>query len=156
MWGPYTMIRSFLLLFFILITFSIPARAEISDALALNAQKSIDSFTCSAIASYGGDEEYSQRLFAIGYGEGKIFLAALNGNIAGSDLGNKVPAVFAAARGPNADFALGRVYQENMMRSKAYFDRHSADPAQGKAEAARKFDELKCGALKSGPAVKTR
>lgn len=147
-----------LLLFFLALTFiASTARAEISDALVLNAQKSIDAFTCSAIASFGGDEEYSQRLFSIGYNQGKAFLGGVNGNIPAADLGNKIPQVFADARGPNVDFALGRVYQENMDRTKSYFGQYAAaDPAKMKTAALLKFEEMKCASIKEAKSIKIK
>jgi hypothetical protein len=77
-------------------------------------------FTCSALADAAGNAKERQRLFSIGYEQGKMFLDAIKaGKIDNQDFDNNVPFVVTlmlhgslSLRGPpSADFILGRIFE---------------------------------------------
>lgn len=70
-------------------------------------------FKCSVLAGVFSDDSHEGKLFEIGHTRGeRFFTAAMNGKIKRDDINQIVPmAVIFSARGPSADFMLGRVYE---------------------------------------------
>ncbi len=70
-------------------------------------------FECSVLAGVAADPKEQERLFKLGYSEGKAFIDALQRNaISKNDLDNKVPLpVLQSLAGPTPDFMLGKIFE---------------------------------------------
>lgn len=78
-------------------------------------------FECSSLASVMNEDKDQERLFALGYQQGKAFIDALQKNrIELKDRNEQVPSGFLLLlQGPTPDFVLGRVFesaQENALK----------------------------------------
>ena len=78
-------------------------------------------FECSSLASVMNEGKEQERLFALGYQQGKAFIDALQKNrIELKDRNEQVPSGFLLLlQGPTPDFVLGRVFesaQENALK----------------------------------------
>jgi hypothetical protein len=87
--------------------------AQTSKDYALMGRKAWAAFSCSALASVAGKADEQQRLFTLGYEQGKTFIEALrSGKIEKKDVDAEVPVgVLWVLQGPSADFALGRMWE---------------------------------------------
>lgn len=120
---------------------------------ALKAQISMSAFTCSILASVFDDRTESERLFKIGYYEGKLFLKALRENkISQEDLYSKVPSGFSwSGQGPNDDFIIGRVYETTVSSALENFYKEVAISTDEKTKnfmAKTKYREQNCVLIK--------
>ncbi len=78
-------------------------------------------FECSSLASVMNEEKEQERLFSLGYQQGKAFIDALQKNrVELKDRNEQVPSGFLLLlQGPTPDFMLGRVFesaQENALK----------------------------------------
>jgi hypothetical protein len=101
---------------FIQIILSNAAFAESSAGYALLATRSWTSFACASLASEMKDEKEQERLFTMGYNDGKTAIKAMQeGKISKEDINKGVPVMFLLLlQGPSADFMLGRIYEAAM------------------------------------------
>jgi hypothetical protein len=100
---------------------SAASHAQPSRELALSARLSWSAFECSSLASVMSDQAEQERLFTLGYEQGKVFIQAARSNrIDQKDINNDVPSGFLMLmQGPTPDFVLGRVFesaQENALK----------------------------------------
>lgn len=96
------------------ILFTPHAQAEKNSAdYALMGKRLWTAFECSALADLADDKKEQERLFILGYSEGKIFLRALREEkIKKEDLSNAVPSILLfLLQGPSDDFILGRIFE---------------------------------------------
>ena len=89
------------------------AAAQTSKELAAMAPKAWAAFVCSTFAGQAKKEQEEERLFLLGYQNGKTFIeAARAGKIREEDFRDSVPiGVSLVSQGPNADFIVGRIYE---------------------------------------------
>lgn len=107
------MVKRFVISCMFLVLFSISANAESSEQYAIKGKKAWSAFSCSALAEMAGKQDEQERLFLLGYDEGKAFLNALRMNkIEQDDLNETVPMfMLMLLQGPSNDFMLGRVFE---------------------------------------------
>jgi hypothetical protein len=91
----------------------IQALGQTSQQYALMGKKLWAAFACAAVTDVIGDDAEENRLFKIGYEQGKAFLDAVkSGKVEQKDLNNEVPLTLVyVLKGPNADFILGRIWE---------------------------------------------
>ena len=91
----------------------IQALGQTSQQYALMGKKLWAAFACAAVTDVVGDDAEENRLFKIGYEQGKTFLDAIkSGKVEQKDLNNEVPlTIVYVLKGPNADFILGRIWE---------------------------------------------
>ena len=85
---------------------------QTSQQYALMGHELWAAFECAALADVAGTRE-GQRLFDIGYNQGKVFVEAVQaGKVAEQDIKEKVPfAMLLLLHGPTVDFILGRIFE---------------------------------------------
>ncbi len=115
--------------------------ANESKQLALKARIMWSSFECSNYASGKGDKEEANRLFSVGYKEGKTFLDALQSKkIKKEDISTNVPIGLSFKLwGPSSDFVIGRLYEDLYTQSLYLFKDET-----GKSISAKKYNESNC------------
>jgi hypothetical protein len=86
-----------------------------SEEYAIMGRTVLQTFSCVTLANGIDDPDERHRLDLFGYGQGKIFLTALNSNkVDVKDRGQEIPmAVLMLLNGPSFDFILGRIYEES-------------------------------------------
>jgi len=91
----------------------IQALGQTSQQYALMGKKLWAAFACAAVTDVIGDDAEENRLFKMGYEQGRTFLDAIkSGKVEQRDLNNEVPlTIVYVLKGPNADFILGRIWE---------------------------------------------
>lgn len=105
-------------------------------------------FRCSTLAALTSNQNEQERLFKIGYDNGKRFFAALESKkIQPADIDSEVPlAIVTLMGGPTTDFVLGRIFEAAM--DSAAKDVLNPDRSLQKTSAQSKFASQNCGLLK--------
>jgi len=95
------------------LTLTSPAVAQTSEDYAKMSRKVWSLFECTVLASYTKDNMEAERLFQLGYENGKTFIEALKaGKVKNEDLRKHMPwAMGEKLSGPSTEFALGRLYE---------------------------------------------
>jgi hypothetical protein len=122
--------------------------AQTSQQYALMGRKLWAAYACAVTKDVTGEKDEEDRLFKIGYEQGKIFIEALqSGKIEKIDLDNQVPlTVLFVLRGPNVDFILGRIWEAVIDETtKEIFD--AKDKPTQKVVAQRKYNQMNCGLI---------
>ena len=130
------------------------ALAQSSEEYARMSRASWSAFECAAFADVLGKTQDHQRLFKYGYEQGKAFIeAARAGRVDEKDIGSISPSGFLMlAKGPTADFALGRVFEgalKNALKDVITPETVLEDELQ-KSIASRKFGDANCEILGRG------
>jgi hypothetical protein len=136
----------------ILITASAPSRAETSKELAL-AGHAWAAFECSGLASTAQNSSEGQRLFELGFKQGKRFIEALvKSTVTDEDVRSTVPLGFTLVIfGPSADFVLGRAWEkafENAHKNVYKINGKFTDDAEWPTRAKLEFTKRNCEMLK--------
>lgn len=138
---------------FVFMACSSSAYAETSSEYAKLSQKLWASFTCAMAAADMKDSKAQARLFNIGYESGKKFYEALTQDkINEKDVNSGVPVgVLWHLQGPNANFALGRVWEsvadEYHQKVREECPGCNANDDLRKIRAEDRFREMNCGFL---------
>lgn len=127
--------------------------AQTSKDLALMGRVSWSAFECSSLASVMNEDKDQERLFALGYQQGKAFIDALQKNrIELKDRNEQVPSGFLLLlQGPTPDFVLGRVFesaQENALKDVITPDGITSKDLQATL-ARSKFTKQNCSLLRA-------
>ncbi|HZF98034.1 MAG TPA: hypothetical protein VEY92_07290 [Pseudoxanthomonas sp.] len=130
------------------------ALAQGSDEYARMSRASWSAFECAALADVLGKTKDHERLFNYGYEQGKDFLEATRTDrVDQKDLHSISPTGFLMlAKGPTADFALGRVFEgavENALKD-VITSENMLDEQLKQSIASRKFSEANCEILGRG------
>jgi hypothetical protein len=109
---------------------SLTAAGNAAEVDARAARVMLSAWMCSEYAEIKGDEAESERLFLLGYGAGKQFLAAAKaGTITPEERHSTVPMVLQwMMSGPTPEFILGRMYESATSDA---FDKVTAKNANG-------------------------
>jgi hypothetical protein len=121
---------------------------QTSTQYALMGKKLWAAFACAATADVTGEEAEENRLFKIGYEQGKTFIDAVqSGKVEQKDLNNEVPlTVLFGLKGPSADFILGRIWEAVIDEvTKDILDTN--DKALQKVVARRKYSQMNCSLM---------
>jgi hypothetical protein len=121
---------------------------QTSKEYALMGRKLYAAFVCAALTDVTGEANEKNRLFNIGYEQGKIFINAVqSGKIQADDFNNQVPiAVTFLLKGPSVDFILGRIFEAAIDdATKDVFDIH--DKEAQKIFAQSKYTKMNCGLM---------
>ena len=138
----------------VLCAFFPTAFAQSSEEYARMSRASWSAFECAALADVLGKTKDHERLFNFGYEQGKTVIdAARNGQVDQKDLHSISPSGFLMlARGPTADFALGRVFEgalENALKD-VITPETVLEEELKQSIASRKFREGNCEILGRG------
>ncbi|MBV6862923.1 hypothetical protein [Xanthomonas euvesicatoria] len=131
------------------------AAAQSSGEYVRMSRASWSAFECSAYADVLEKSSEHERLFRYGYEQGKAFIeAARAGHVKEADLQSISPSGFLMlAKGPIADFALGRVFEgalENALKD-VYTPENILEKDLQKSVASRKYVAANCEFLGRGP-----
>jgi hypothetical protein len=87
--------------------------AQTSKEYAMMGMKAWAAFECAALALTSDNAKENQRLFTLGYEQGRSFIHALrSGKLQRQDVDGNVPVgLLWKLEGPNVDFMLGRVWE---------------------------------------------
>lgn len=126
----------------------IQALGQTSQQYALMGKKLWAAFACAAVTDVIGEETEENRLFKIGYEQGKAFLDAIkSGKVEQKDLNNEVPlTIVFVLKGPNADFILGRIWEaviDEVTKDIFSID----DKVMQKNVARRKYSQMNCSLM---------
>ena len=130
------------------VVFPIQALGQTSQQYALMGKKLWAAFACAAVTDIIGEDAEENRLFKIGYEQGKTFIDAIkSGKVEQKDLNNEVPITITfVLKGPNADFILGRIWEtviDEVTRDIFAID----DKALQKNAARRKYSQMNCSLM---------
>lgn len=122
--------------------------AQSSKEFAQMGQATWSAYKCSTLAALGSDQKEQERLFKMGYDNGKRFFAALDAKkLQPADMESEVPiAIITLMGGPTADFMLGRIFEAAI--DNAAKDVLNPDRSLQKTLAQSKFASQNCGLLK--------
>ena len=133
---------------------TLSAFAQSSEDYARMSRASWSAFECAAFADVLGKAQDHERLFKYGYEQGKVFIEAVRaGRVDEKDLTSISPSEFLMlAKGPSADFALGRVFEgalENGLKD-VITPENVIEVELQHSIASRKFSEANCEILGRG------
>lgn len=88
-------------------------QAQTSKDFAVMGRVAWSAFACSSLAAHFKDQKEQERLFRLGYEQGKAFIEAAQAKkVDRKDISEEVPiGVTLLLQGPTPDFMLGRVYE---------------------------------------------
>jgi hypothetical protein len=121
---------------------------QTSQQYALMGHKLWAAFECAALADVAGTRE-GQRLFDIGYTQGRVFVEAVQaGKVAEQDINEKVPlAVLPLLHGPTVDFILGRIFEAAIDDVTKDIPLNEPDENEKKIVAQSKYAKMNCSLM---------
>ena len=122
---------------------------QTSQQNALMGNKLWAAFECAALADVTGNAKEGQRLFDIGYNQGRLFVEAVQaGKVAEQDIKGKVPpAVLLLLHGPTVDFILGRIFEAAIDDVTKDVPLNEPDENEKKIVAQSKYAKMNCSMM---------